>query len=83
MLTEFMSEWYEEHVLWINSVIKVAAAESENNNVQIGKWIQKWRAEILQALQPLAQEALGGAAQVSLDAAVAQLSARTNKSGIN
>ena len=83
MMTEFMSEWYEEHVRWVDSVIKVAAAESESNNVQIGKWLQKWRTEILQVLQPLAQEALGGAAQVSLDAAVAQLSARTTKSGVN
>ena len=83
MMTEFMSEWFDEHVRWVDSVIKVAAAESDSNNVQIGKWIQKWLPQILQALQPLAQEALGEAAQVGLDAAVAQLSARTTKSGIN
>jgi len=83
MMTEFMSEWFDEHVRWVDSVIKVAAAESDSNNVQIGEWIQKWLPQILQALQPLAQEALGGAAQVGLDAAVAQLSARTTKSGIN
>jgi phenol hydroxylase P1 protein len=83
MMTEFMSEWFDEHVRWVDSVIKVAAAESDSNNVQIGKWIQKWLPQILQALQPLAQEALGEAAQAGLDAAVAQLSARTTKSGIN
>ena len=83
MMTEFMSEWFEEHVRWVDNIIKVTAAESDSNKAQLGKWIQKWQAQILQALQPVAQQALGGTAQAGLDAALAQLSARLSKSGIN
>jgi phenol/toluene 2-monooxygenase (NADH) P1/A1 len=82
MMTEFMSEWFEEHMRWVDNVMKVAASESKANNAQLGKWIQQWQAQILIALQPVAQQALGGAAQAGLDTAVAQLTARLNKSGI-
>jgi phenol hydroxylase P1 protein len=83
MMTEFMSEWYEEHVRWVDNIMKVAAAESDSNKAQLGQWIQKWQPQILQALQPVAQQALGTSAQAGLDAAVAQLSARLSKIGIN
>ena len=83
MMTEFMSEWFEEHVRWVDNIIKVTAAESDSNKAQLGKWIEKWQPQILQALQPVAQQALGGSAQAGLDAALAQLSARLSKSGIN
>ena len=83
MMTEFMNEWFDEHVRWVDNIIKVAAAESESNKAQLAKWIQQWQPQILQALQPVAQQALGSAAQAGLDAAVAQLSARLSKVGIN
>jgi phenol hydroxylase P1 protein len=79
MMTEFMSEWYEEHVRWVDNIMKVAVAESDSNKAQLAQWIQQWQPKILQALQPVAQQALGSAAQAGLDAAVAQLSARLGK----
>ena len=83
MMTEFMSEWFEEHVRWVDNIMKVVASESDSNKAQLAKWIQKWQPQILQALQPVAQQALGATAQAGLDAALAQLSARLSKIGIN
>ena len=81
MLTEFMSEWFDEHVRWVDNIMKVAAAESESNKAQLATWVQKWQPQILQALQPVAKHALGGNAQAALEAATAQLAARLAKSG--
>ena len=83
MMTEFMSEWFEEHVRWVDNIMKVVASESDSNKAQLAKWIQKWQPQILQALQPVAQQALGATAQAGLDAALAQMSARLSKIGIN
>jgi phenol hydroxylase P1 protein len=83
MMTEFMSEWFDEHVRWVDSVIKVAAAESDSNKAQLAKWVQQWQPLILQALQPVTQQALGSTAQAGLDSALAQLSARLSKIGVN
>ena len=81
MLTEFMSEWFDEHVRWVDNVMKVAAAESDSNKAQLAIWVQKWQPQILQALQPIAKHALGSNAQAALEAATAQLAARLAKSG--
>ena len=82
MLTEFMTEWFDEHTRWVDHVIKVAAAESAENKTQLAHWVQKWQAQAVQALKPVAEYALGDDAQAALDAAAAQLAARLTKSGI-
>lgn len=82
MLTEFMSEWFDEHVRWCNQVMKIAAAESPANRAQMAQWVQKWHPQVLAALQPLAQRALGDNAAAALDACVAQLAERLAKSGV-
>ena len=82
MLTEFMTEWFDEHTRWVDHVIKVAAAESAENKAQLTRWLQKWQPKILRALQPVAQFAFGADAPAALDAATTQLAARMTKSGI-
>jgi phenol hydroxylase P1 protein len=82
MLTEFMSEWFDEHVRWCNQVMKIAAAESPENRTQLAQWVQKWHPQVLAALQPLAQRALGNNAAAALDVGVAQLAERLAKSGV-
>lgn len=82
MLTEFMTEWFDEHSRWVDHVIKVAAAESAENKAQLARWLQKWQPQILRALQPVAQFALGADGPAALDAATTQLAARMTKSGI-
>jgi phenol hydroxylase P1 protein len=82
MLTEFMSEWYDEHVRWTDQVMKIAAAESPANSAQLGRWVEKWKALVTQALLPVAQHGLGDGAAEGIEAASAQLTARLNKSGV-
>jgi phenol hydroxylase P1 protein len=82
MLTEFMSEWFDEHVRWCNQVIKVAAAQSPENRAQLAQWVQKWQPQVVAALQPLAQRALGDNAAAALDACAAQLAERLAKSAV-
>jgi phenol/toluene 2-monooxygenase (NADH) P1/A1 len=82
MLTEFMSEWYDEHVRWCDSVMKVAAAESAGNRTLLAGWIKTYREKSLAAIRPLAEQALGKEAGAALDSACAQLDARAKKCGL-
>ena len=82
MLTEFMSEWFDEHQRWSNAVIKAAAAESPENKAQISRWIAAWQPRVLAALQPLAQAAFGEQARATLDNCAGQLAERLSKCGI-
>jgi phenol hydroxylase P1 protein len=82
MLTEFMTEWFDEHVRWCNQVMKIAAAESPENRAQLARWLQKWQPQVLAALQPLASHALGDHAGAALDTCAAQLAERLAKSGV-
>lgn len=82
MLTEFMGEWFDEHVRWTGNVLKVAAAEAPENKALIAQWIAAWQPRVLAALQPLAQAAFGEQAQASLDDCARQLAERLAKCGI-
>ena len=82
MLTEFMSEWFDEHARWTGAVLKIAAAESPANQEQLAQWVGKWQPQVLQALQPLAAAAFGAQAGAELDACAAQLAQRLAKSGL-
>jgi phenol/toluene 2-monooxygenase (NADH) P1/A1 len=82
MLTEFMNEWFDEHVRWADQVMKIAVSESAENKAQLADWVQRWQAQALQALKPVAAHALGNEAQAALDAANEQLATRMKKFGI-
>jgi phenol hydroxylase P1 protein len=82
MLTEFMSEWFDEQTRWTAQVLRIAAAESPANKEQLAQWVRKWQPQVLQALQPLAQATFGAQASAELDAGAAQLVERLAKSGL-
>jgi phenol hydroxylase P1 protein len=82
MLTEFMSEWYDEHVRWTDHVMKVAAAQSPENRAQLDQWVQHYQPLVAAALLPVARRALGAAAGSALETSAAQLRARLEKSGV-
>jgi phenol hydroxylase P1 protein len=82
MLTEFMSEWYDEHVRWTDQVIRIAAAECAENRAQLAQWAEKWQALASRALLPVAERGLGDGAAGAIEAATAQLAARLGKSGV-
>jgi len=82
MLTRFQSEWFEDSSKWVDSVLKIAAAESAENRAQLAQWTAFWRGRALQALTPVAQLALGDKAGAAMDRVAAKLDGRLAKAGV-
>ncbi len=82
MLTRFQREWFGETTKWLDSVLKVAAADNADNKAQLGEWIKHWRDRALTALQPVAVLAFGDEADAILAELVQNLNARAAKAGI-
>ncbi len=82
MLTEFMSEWFEEHVRWTSQVMKIAISESAQNKTLLHDWVQKWQERVAEALQPLVRATFDDRAQDELDASINQFAARMGKIGL-
>ena len=82
MLTRFQAEWFQDACKWVDSVVKTAAAESEDNKALLGQWYAHWRGRVREALKPVAQLALGEAAGEALERVQAQLDARMHKAGL-
>ena len=82
MLTRFQREWYAETAKWMDSVLKVAAAESPENKALLAGWIKSSRERAIKALAPIARLAFGDAAESMLDDAIDQLNTRAAKAGI-
>ncbi|AUI68066.1 MmoB/DmpM family protein [Beggiatoa leptomitoformis] len=83
MLTEFMTEWYEENTAWVDMMLKTAAGESAENKALLEKWLANWLARGLTAVKPLAIHALGNKADAALEECQQTLLARANKAGLN
>ncbi|MEJ2394398.1 MAG: phenol hydroxylase [Candidatus Thiodiazotropha sp.] len=83
MLCEFMSDWNTEHNRWVDAVVKVAAAESDENRALMSGWYTQWRDVFSDALQPLATTVLGDGAQAAINDVRDQLDARAAKLGLN
>lgn len=82
MLTAFMVEWFEESSRWVDAVVKVAAAESQDNHNLIRTWVHDWSARAQAALAPVAALALAEAAPAALEDARAALDSRLQKAGV-
>lgn len=82
MLTRFQTEWMADSSKWVDSCLKVAAAENEANKAQLQRWLAHWRARATEALLPLAQQALGDGGAAALDRVSARLDARLAKVGL-
>lgn len=66
MLNEFMVDWYADHCRWVDAVLKVAAAESEDNGALLSAWARDWIARARDAFGPVAEFALEGGADEAL-----------------
>lgn len=79
ILIEFMQEWHKDTSRWVDSVLKITAAESDHNREVIGGWIAEWREKAVTDLAPLAEAAVGGEATgIALDV----LNKRIAKAGL-
>lgn len=82
MLTAFMPEWHDESSRWVDAVVKTAAAESDANRTLIAGWAEAWAGRARAALAPVAELALGAAAEAAVVDARATLDARLKKAGL-
>jgi phenol/toluene 2-monooxygenase (NADH) P1/A1 len=82
MLTQFMSDWFDETRKWVDAVLKVAAAESDANRELLQDWTQAWSARAASVMVPIVELALGAAADDAVGEQVAAFKARIAKTGI-
>jgi phenol hydroxylase P1 protein len=82
LLTRFQREWFAETSKWMDAVLRVAAAESPDNQALLADWIGAYRDRAIKALKPIARLAFADQAEDRMGAAVQQLNARAAKAGI-
>ncbi|MDP2881342.1 MAG: phenol hydroxylase [Azonexus sp.] len=82
MLTRFQREWFGETTKWMDSILKVAAADNADNKAKLAEWIKHWRERSIVALKPVATLAFGADADAIMDELVQNLNARAAKAGI-
>lgn len=82
MLTTFMTDWFAETSRWMDSVMKIAAAESAANRELLARWTADWRGRAIAALDPVARLGMGGEGESQLQAAVAAFDRRAAAAGL-
>lgn len=82
MLTQFMSEWFDETKKWVDAVLKTAAGESEHNRAQLQEWTNAWKDRAAAALLPVVELVFGARADDVVSEQVAAFKARIEKTGI-
>lgn len=82
MLTQFMSDWFEETRKWVDAVMKVAAAESEHNRALLQAWTIKWRDRAAAALLPVIEQEFAGNADEVMSEQLAAFRVRLDKTGV-
>ncbi|MBB5374283.1 aromatic/alkene monooxygenase hydroxylase subunit beta [Acidocella aromatica] len=67
LLTEFMNDWRAEESRWSDAVIKIVAAESEENKALVSGWAKHWIGRATEAAKPLSVALLndGGTAAIA------------------
>lgn len=82
MLTQFMNDWFEETRKWVDAVMKVAAAESEQNREQLQAWTCNWRDRAAAALLPIVEQVFAGQAEEVVSEQLDAFKARLDKTGV-
>ncbi len=83
MLTQFMTDWSTETSKWVDAQIKVAAAESPENQEKLSAWTRQWSERIGAALLPLAQHVYGDDAENVLSEVRTAFETRVKKTGLS
>jgi len=81
MLTEFPVEWFAESKRWVDKMISVACAESDDNRNLVSQWFTSWLKEAEEGLAPYARAILPNNADV-LGELVGELQKRAEKNGV-
>jgi phenol hydroxylase P1 protein len=80
--TKFMKEWNVEIAKWVDSLCKVAIAESADNKALIAGWVSQYSAKAMAAIRLLAQPILGDETDAVLDAIDSDFQVRLKKLGL-
>lgn len=81
LLTEFMTQWFDETSRWVDAVTKVCIAESTDNHRLVAGWIADWRDQVQVALGTYAETMLEAEAAEALAAVGSAFDARIAKLG--
>lgn len=79
MLTQFMSDWFDESKRWLDSVMKVVALESEENKALLVEWLTQWSNRAAAAVLPIVEIALDDQADQAVQNQVAVFKDRMKK----
>ncbi|MEP3244609.1 MAG: aromatic/alkene monooxygenase hydroxylase subunit beta [Sneathiella sp.] len=82
MVTEFMPQWFKDNNRWVDAVIKVAAAESDENRKQLSDWYSTWSQRAETAAKPLCDHVLGDGG-AAVEGLIQSLNDRAAKIGLN
>lgn len=82
LVTEMPAELHADNARWVDAVIKVAAAESPENEAKIAGWFARWRERAVEAARPLASELFGKDGDAIVTRLASELSTRAAKIGI-
>lgn len=82
MLAQFITDWSAEERKWVDSVVKIAAAESAQNAAVIAEWASLWASRAAAALLPPVAAVLGSDADALVTQTVEGLNARLAKAGV-
>lgn len=81
---DHLVRWYDETAKWVDAVVKTMVAESDANRTLVQGWVNVWRPALLDALRPLAIDAMGEDSGLQAIAAIDQaLAARLTKLGLS
>ena len=83
MLTAFMPEWHGESARWVDAVVKIAAAESDENRQLISDWGRNWAGRAQTALAAIAELMLDHTGQEALSKVRDDFDARCRKLGLD
>lgn len=82
LLTDFMTQWFDETSRWVDAVIKICVAESAANQGLVTDWVLTWGGSVREALTVYAAEVLDSEADAAMTAVSAGFAARVAKLGV-
>ena len=83
MLTQFMTNWFNETQKWIDAAVKVMAAESDGNRQVLSEWFADWGQRAADAQRDIVGIALPDDADELVAEYHAALSTRMQKNGLD
>ena len=82
MMCEFINDWRKEYTRWADSIVKTAAAESNENKALLQGWVKTYADRAADAIRPVAAYVNAGSADSAVAGARDALDQRMAKAGL-